>query len=62
MRILLDEAKFSWENAWEVTTKVIAYTNHTTLSEAFETWPVEMVKQLLPRIYMIIDEINGTVL
>ena len=45
-------------NAWEVTTKVIAYTNHTTLSEAFETWPVEMMKHLLPRIYMIIDEIN----
>jgi starch phosphorylase len=58
MRILLDEEKFSWDNAWKITTKVIAYTNHTTLSEAFETWPVEMMKQLLPRIYMIIDEIN----
>ncbi|MBO1914909.1 glycogen/starch/alpha-glucan phosphorylase, partial [Microvirga sp. 3-52] len=58
MRILLDEAKFSWDNAWKVTTKVIAYTNHTTLSEAFEKWPVEMMKHLLPRIYMIIDEIN----
>ena len=58
MRILLDEAKFSWDNAWKVTTKVIAYTNHTTLSEAFETWPEEMMKQLIPRIYMIIDEIN----
>lgn len=58
MRILLDEENFSWDHAWKVTTKVIAYTNHTTLSEAFETWPVEMMKQLLPRIYMIIDEIN----
>lgn len=58
MRILLDDQKFSWESAWEVTTKVIAYTNHTTLSEAFETWPIEMMKRLLPRIYMIIDEIN----
>ena len=58
MRILLDDAGFSWETAWQVTTKVIAYTNHTTLSEAFETWPVEMMKRLLPRIFMIIDEIN----
>lgn len=58
MRILLDEEKFSWDNAWKVTRKVIAYTNHTTLSEAFETWPVEMMKKQLPRIYMIIDEIN----
>ena len=58
MRILMDEEHFSWENAWEVTTKVIAYTNHTTLSEALETWPIGMMKHLLPRIYMIIDEIN----
>jgi glycogen phosphorylase len=58
MRILLDDHKFSWDNAWKVTTKVIAYTNHTTLSEAFEKWPVEMMKHLLPRIHMIIDEIN----
>lgn len=58
MRILMDEENFSWKSAWEVTTRVIAYTNHTTLSEAFETWPVEMMKYLLPRIYMIIDEIN----
>ena len=58
MRILLDEEKYSWDNAWKVTRKVIAYTNHTTLSEAFEKWPVEMMKQQLPRIYMIIDEIN----
>ncbi|MCM3113396.1 glycogen/starch/alpha-glucan phosphorylase [Lederbergia lenta] len=58
MRILLDEEHFSWESAWEVTTKVIAYTNHTTLSEALETWPKGMMQHLLPRIYMIIDEIN----
>ena len=58
MRILMDEEHFSWDNAWEVTTKVIAYTNHTTLSEALETWPKGMMEHLLPRIYMIIDEIN----
>lgn len=58
MRILMDEEHFSWDSAWEVTTKVIAYTNHTTLSEALETWPKGMVQHLLPRIYMIIDEIN----
>jgi len=58
MRILMDNERFGWEDAWNITTKVISYTNHTTLSEAMETWPKEMVKQLLPRIYMIIDEIN----
>ena len=58
MRILMDEEHFSWDSAWEVTTKVIAYTNHTTLSEALETWPKGMMEHLLPRIYMIIDEIN----
>ncbi|WP_227001820.1 glycogen/starch/alpha-glucan phosphorylase [Virgibacillus necropolis] len=58
MRILMDEEHLSWENAWNITTRVIAYTNHTTLSEAFETWPVGMMEYLLPRIYMIIDEIN----
>ncbi len=59
MRILMDEEGFSWENAWQVTTKVFAYTNHTTLSEALETWPTDMIKSLLPRIFMIIDEINN---
>lgn len=58
MRILMDEENFSWEKAWETVTNVFAYTNHTTMPEAFEKWPVEMVQQLLPRIYMIIDEIN----
>nr|WP_245844162.1 glycogen/starch/alpha-glucan phosphorylase [Oceanobacillus rekensis] len=58
MRILMDEEGFSWEKAWKVTTNVFAYTNHTTLSEALETWPTEMMQNLLPRIYMIINEIN----
>jgi glycogen phosphorylase len=58
MRILLDKEKMSWEEAWNVTTKTISYTNHTTLSEALEKWPVRIFKPLLPRIYMIIEEIN----
>ncbi|WP_088034042.1 glycogen/starch/alpha-glucan phosphorylase [Evansella clarkii] len=58
MRILMDEERFGWDDAWNITTKVMAYTNHTTLSEALEKWPVEMLQHLLPRIYMIIDEIN----
>ncbi len=58
MRILMDEEKLSWENAWEITGKVASYTNHTVLSEALEKWPVDMVKELLPRMYMIIEEIN----
>jgi len=58
MRILMDDEGYGWDIAWDITTKVIAYTNHTTLSEALETWPKEMLNQLLPRIYMIIEEIN----
>lgn len=58
MRILIDEEKLSWEEAWEITTQTISYTNHTTLSEALEKWPVRLFKPLLPRIYMIIEEIN----
>ncbi|WP_147532713.1 glycogen/starch/alpha-glucan phosphorylase [Bacillus marasmi] len=58
MRILLDEDKLSWEEAWDITTRTISYTNHTTLSEALEKWPVRLFKPLLPRIYMIIEEIN----
>lgn len=58
MRILMDEEMLSWESAWEITRKVCSYTNHTVLSEALEKWPVEMVKGLLPRLYMIIEEIN----
>ncbi|SDY99700.1 starch phosphorylase [Evansella caseinilytica] len=58
MRILMDEERFGWDDAWKMTQQVFAYTNHTTLSEALEKWPVEMMKQLLPRIYMIIHEMN----
>ncbi|WP_280769973.1 glycogen/starch/alpha-glucan phosphorylase [Salipaludibacillus daqingensis] len=58
MRILMDEEGLNWKQAWNVTTKVIAYTNHTTLSEALEKWPVSMIQNLLPRIFMIINEIN----
>src|SRR5690606_22973194 len=56
--ILMDDERLGWDEAWKITTNVIAYTNHTTLVEALEKWPVDMVKNLLPRIYMIIDEIN----
>ncbi|MGI0532313.1 glycogen/starch/alpha-glucan phosphorylase [Bacillus pfraonensis] len=58
MRILLDEEKLSWEEAWDITIQTISYTNHTTLSEALEKWPIHIFKSLLPRIYMIIEEIN----
>lgn len=58
MRILIDVEKLSWEEAWDITTKTISYTNHTTLSEALEKWPVQLFEPLLPRIYMIINEIN----
>lgn len=58
MRILLDEEGFSWDEAWDITTRVMSYTNHTILAEALEKWPVEMIQKLLPRIYMIIEEID----
>ena len=58
MRILIDDGGLGWEEAWEVTTKSISYTNHTTLSEALEKWPIRIFQPLLPRIYMIVDEIN----
>lgn len=58
MRILMDEEGFSWEQAWEITTNTISYTNHTTLSEALEKWPIHIFQPLLPRIYMIVEEIN----
>ena len=58
MRILLDEEGFSWDEAWDITTRFMSYTNHTILAEALEKWPVEMMKKLLPRIYMIIEEID----
>jgi len=58
MRILVDEENLSWEDAWRITTNIMAYTNHTILSEALERWPVDMFRNLLPRVYMIIEEIN----
>ncbi len=58
MRVLVDENDVPWDEAWEITTKVCAYTNHTIMSEALEKWPIELFSRLLPRIYMIIEEIN----
>ncbi|GEN53241.1 glycogen phosphorylase [Halobacillus faecis] len=58
MRILMDEKGIGWEEAWEITQSSVSYTNHTTLSEALESWPVGLVRTLLPRIFMIINEIN----
>ena len=58
MRILLDEEELSWEDAWRITNNTISYTNHTILAEALEKWPIDMFKELLPRIYMIVEEIN----
>lgn len=58
MRILLDEYFLEWEDAWEITTKTCAYTNHTIMSEALEKWPIDLFSRLLPRIYQITEEIN----
>lgn len=58
MRILIDEEGFDWEQAWHITKNTISYTNHTTLSEALEKWPIHIFRPLLPRIYMIVEEIN----
>ena len=58
MRILMDEEGLGWDEAWEVTTKTCAYTNHTIMAEALEKWPIEIFSRLLPRIYQIVEEIN----
>jgi len=58
MRILIDEEGLGWEEAWKITTSTISYTNHTILAEALEKWPVNAFQNLLPRIYMIVEEIN----
>ena len=58
MRILMDDYGLGWEEAWNVTTKTVAYTNHTIMSEALEKWPIELFSNLLPRIYQIVEEIN----
>ncbi|MCI5822696.1 MAG: glycogen/starch/alpha-glucan phosphorylase [Pararoseburia sp.] len=58
MRLLLDEEGLEWDQAWEVTTKTCAYTNHTIMAEALEKWPIEIFSRLLPRIYQIVEEIN----
>ncbi len=58
MRILLDEYCLGWEEAWDITSKTCAYTNHTIMSEALEKWPIDLFSRLLPRIYQIVEEIN----
>ena len=58
MRILMDEEGLGWDEAWEVTNKACAYTNHTIMAEALEKWPIELFSRLLPRVYQIVEEIN----
>ena len=58
MRILMDEEGLGWDEAWEVTTKTCAYTNHTIMAEALEKWPIDLFQRLLPRVYQIVEEIN----
>ena len=58
MRVLMDDYYLTWEEAWEITTKTCAYTNHTIMAEALEKWPIEIFQRLLPRVYQIVEEIN----
>lgn len=58
MRLLMDEEGLEWDEAWEVTTKTCAYTNHTIMAEALEKWPIDLFQRLLPRVYQIVEEIN----
>ena len=58
MRILVDEEGLGWDEAWEITTHCVAYTNHTIMAEALEKWPIEIFQRLLPRVYQIVEEIN----
>ena len=58
MRILMEEYNLGWDEAWNITTKTVAYTNHTIMAEALEKWPIELFSKLLPRIYQIVEEIN----
>ena len=58
MRILIDDEGLEWDEAWDITTKTCAYTNHTIMAEALEKWPIELFSRLLPRIYQIVEEIN----
>jgi len=58
MRLLLDEEGLEWDEAWEITSRTIAYTNHTVLPEALEKWPIDLLQSILPRVYMIIEEID----
>lgn len=58
MRILMDEHDVNWEQAWDITVKVMSYTNHTIMAEALEKWPIHLMKQMVPRMYQIIEEID----
>ncbi len=58
MRILVDEKGYGWDKAWNIVCRTVSYTNHTILSEALEKWPAQMIRDLIPRVYMVIDEIN----
>ena len=58
MRILLDEEGLEWDEAWDITTRTLSYTNHTIMPEALEKWSIELMRSLLPRVYQIIEEID----